>query len=191
MGHYSTLLISSDLDRTTGEMDENETYQEVKYSIPLFWLALFKVEDITTLQDQDGLSYYVFRATILKSSETFKSRLNLWSKLYNDEKAEILAKLFLQYLEHIPTFSIELNINDLLGMHLDINSIDAKNEMTDLINFIDNIQINPQNHSLSNDWITPLSLLSLEIPQDRKQLDGFGETLLPCPEVDEWLNQVH
>lgn len=36
MGHYSTLLISSDLDRTTGEMDENETYQEVKYSIPLF-----------------------------------------------------------------------------------------------------------------------------------------------------------
>ena len=77
MGHYSTLLISSDLDRTTGEMDENETYQAVKYSIPLFWLALFKVEDITTLQDQDGLSYYVFRTTILKSCETFKSRLNL------------------------------------------------------------------------------------------------------------------
>ena len=94
MGHYSAFLISSDLDRTTGEMDENETYQEVKYSIPLFWLALFKVEDITTLQDQDGLSYYVFRATILKSCETFKSRLNIWSALYNDEKAAILAQSF-------------------------------------------------------------------------------------------------
>lgn len=191
MGHYSNLRISSNLDQTEEKKSNDEIYMEVKYLIPLFWLALFKLEDISALKDQYNETYYVFRATILKSCGTFKSRLNLWSKLYNDEKAEILAKLFLQYLEHIPTFSIELNINDLLGMHLDINSIDAKNEMTDLINFIDNIQINPQNHSLSNDWITPLSLLSLEIPQDRKQLDGFGETLLPCPEVDEWLKQVH
>ena len=66
MGHYSTLLISSDLDRTIGQMDENETYQEVKYSIPLFWLALFKVEDITAIQDEDDLTYYVFRGNDLK-----------------------------------------------------------------------------------------------------------------------------
>ena len=51
MGHYSTLWISSDLNRMTVEMDENETYQEVKYSIPIFWLALFKAEDIQPLQD--------------------------------------------------------------------------------------------------------------------------------------------
>ncbi|WP_254629441.1 hypothetical protein [Acinetobacter bereziniae] len=100
----SSIILRGDYHRTTGEMDENETYQEVKYSIPLFWLALFKAEDIHPLQDEEGLTYYVFRATILKSCETFKSRLNIWSALYNDEKVEILAQAFLRYLQRTPTF---------------------------------------------------------------------------------------
>ncbi|WP_315079169.1 hypothetical protein [Acinetobacter guillouiae] len=187
MGHYSTLLISSDLDRTTGEMDENETYQAVKYSIPLFWLALFKVEDITTLQDQDGLSYYVFRATILKSSETFKSRLNIWSALYNDEKVAILAQSFLQYLQRTPTFSVELNITDIMAMMIDPFSLEANNEMADMIHFIEEKHRDPKSPSPSKYWL-PKSF-ELKTPQNRYlDIDGFGESLLPCFEVDRWLN---
>lgn len=188
MGHYSTLWISSDLDRTTGEMDENETYQEVKYSIPLFWLALFKAEDIQPLQDEEGLTYYVFRATILKSCETFKSRLNIWSALYNDEKVEILAQTFLRYLQRTPTFSVELNVTDIMGMMIDPFSIEAKNEMLDMINFIEEKHHDPTNPSPSKYWL-PKSF-ELKTPQHRySDIDGFGESLLPCVEVDIWLNR--
>ncbi|MFW2011903.1 hypothetical protein [Acinetobacter bereziniae] len=187
MGHYSTLWISSDLDRTTGEMDENETYQEVKYSIPLFWLALFKAEDIQPLQDEEGLTYYVFRATILKSCETFKSRLNIWSALYQDEKVEILAQSFLRYLQRTPTLSIELNMTDIMGMMIDPFSIEAKNEMLDMINFIEEKHRDPTSPSPSKYWL-PKSF-ELKTPQHRySDIDGFGESLLPCVEVDIWLN---
>jgi len=187
MGHYSTLWISSDLDRTTGEMDENETYQEVKYSIPLFWLALFKAEDIQPLQDEEGLTYYVFRATILKSCETFKSRLNIWSALYQDEKVEILAQSFLRYLQRTPTLSIELNMTDIMGMMIDPFSIEAKNEMLDMINFIEEKHHDPTSPSPSRYWL--LKSFELKTPQHRySDIDGFGESLLPCVEVDIWLN---
>lgn len=187
MGHYSTLWISSDLNRMTVEMDENETYQEVKYSIPIFWLALFKAEDIQPLQDEEGLTYYVFRATILKSCETFKSRLNIWSALYQDEKVEILAQSFLRYLQRTPTLSVELNMTDIMGMMIDPFSIEAKNEMLDMINFIEEKHRDPTSPSPSKYWL-PKSF-ELKTPQHRySDIDGFGESLLPCVEVDIWLN---
>ncbi|MET3765128.1 hypothetical protein ABIC56_002012 [Acinetobacter bereziniae] len=168
-------------------MDENETYQEVKYSIPLFWLALFKAEDIQPLQDEEGLTYYVFRATILKSCETFKSRLNIWSALYQDEKVEILAQSFLRYLQRTPTFSVELNMTDIMGMIIDPFSIEAKNEMLDMINFIEEKHRDPISPSPSKYWL-PKSF-ELKTPQHRySDIDGFGESLLPCVEVDIWLN---
>jgi hypothetical protein len=188
MGHYSTLWISSDLDRKTGKMDKNEISQEVKYAIPLFWLALFKTEDIHPLQDEEGLTYYVFRATILKSCETFKSRLNIWSVLYNDEKLEILAQAFLRYLQRTPTFSVELNVTDMMGMMIDPFSIEAKNEMLDMINFIEEKHHDPTSPSPSRYWL-PKSF-ELKTPQNRYlDIDGFGESLLPCVEVDAWLNR--
>lgn len=66
MGHYSNLRISSNLDQTEEKKSNDEIYIEVKYLIPLFWLALFKLEDISALKDQYNETYYVFRATILK-----------------------------------------------------------------------------------------------------------------------------
>lgn len=189
MGHYSTLRISSDLNRTDGEIAEHDICQEVKYAIPMFWLALFKTEDITSLLDEDGLTYYVFRSTIFKSCKTFKTRLNIWSLLYDDEKAEILAKWFLKYLENenIQTFSVELNVNDILGMAMDPTSEEAESTLVDMIHVIEQLHIDPKSNISFKAW---LSTFTLKTPQDRyTSLDGFGEELLPCPEVDEWLKK--
>ena len=189
MGNYSTLWISSNLDRTDGEIAEHDICQEVKYAIPMFWLALFKTEDITTLIDEDDLTYYVFRSTILKSCETFKTRLNIWSTLYDNEKAEILAKLFLKYLEdeNIQTFSVELNVNDIIGMAMDYTSKEAELTLVDMIHVIEQLHTDPKSNIPFKTW---LSNFTLKTPQDRyMSLDGFGEELLPCLEVDEWLKK--
>ena len=188
MGHYSNLRISLSFDKTEEKISKDEIYIEVKYAIPIFWLALFKTEDIHPLQDEEGLTYYVFRATILKSCETFKSRLNIWPALYNDEKVEILAQVFLRYLQRTPTFSVELNVTDIMGMMIDPFSIEAKNEMLDMINFIEEKHHDPTSPSLSRYWL-PKSF-ELKTPQHRYlDIDGFGESLLPCVEVDIWLNR--
>lgn len=187
MGHYSNLRISSNLDQTEEKKSNDEIYIEVKYLIPLFWLALFKLEDISALKDQYNETYYVFRATILKSCETFKSRLNIWSALYNDEKLAILAQSFLQYLQRTPTFSVELNITDIMAMMIDPFSIEANNEMVDMIHFIEEKHRDPKSPSPSKYWL-PKSF-ELKTPQNRYlDIDGFGESLLPCFEVDRWLN---
>ncbi|KAF1019476.1 MAG: hypothetical protein GAK29_03904 [Acinetobacter bereziniae] len=188
MGHYSNLRISLSLDKTEEKISKDEIYIEVKYSIPIFWLALFKTEDIHPLQDVEGLTYYVFRATILKSCETFKSRLNIWPALYNDEKVEILAQTFVRYLQRTPTFSVKLNVTDIMGMMIDPFSIEAKNEMLDMINFIEEKHHDPTSPSPSRYWL-PKSF-ELKTPQHRYlDIDGFGESLLPCVEVDIWLNR--
>ncbi len=185
MGHYSTLWIAKDKETYNEETDE---YLEVKYAIPLFWIALFTVEDITTLKDEDDSTYYTFSAPVLKACETFKSRLNIWSTLYNNDKAEVLAKLFLAYFERIPTFNIELNVTDIMGMSIDPFSEDAKECMIDMIHFIDEKQKNPNYISPSKMWLP--TNFKLEIPKDRYlDIDGFGEELLPYPELDELLNQ--
>ncbi|MBJ9952688.1 MULTISPECIES: hypothetical protein [unclassified Acinetobacter] len=188
MGHYSNLRISSNLDQTQESVSSDEIYIQVKYAIPIFWLVLFKAEDIHALQNEEGLSYYVFRATILKSCETFKSRLNIWSALYNDEKVEILAQSFLQYLQRTPTFSVELNMTDIMGMMIDPLSIEAKNEMLAMINFIEEKYRDPSCPSPSKYWL-PKSF-ELKTPQNRYlDIDGLGESLLPCTEVDAWLKR--
>lgn len=185
MGHYSTLWIAKDKETYNEETDE---YLEVKYAIPLFWIALFTVEDITTLKDEDDSTYYTFSAPVLKACETFKSRLNIWSTLYNNDKAEVLAKLFLAYFERIPTFNIELNVTDIMGMSIDPFSEDAKKCMIDMIHFIDEKQKNPNYISPSKMWLP--TNFKLEIPKDRYlDIDGFGEELLPYPELDQWLKQ--
>jgi len=43
MGNYSTLWIAKDKEKYSKETDE---YLEVKYAIPLFWIALFTQNDI-------------------------------------------------------------------------------------------------------------------------------------------------
>ncbi|RZG80455.1 hypothetical protein EXE10_14150 [Acinetobacter sp. WCHAc060033] len=185
MGHYSTLWIAKDKETYNEETDE---YLEVKYAIPLFWIALFTVEDITTLKDEDDSTYYTFSASVLKACDTFKSRLNIWSTLYNNDKAEVLAKLFLAYFERIPTFNVELNVTDIMGMSIDPFSEEAKECMIDMVHFIDEKQKNPNYISPSKMWLP--TNFKLEVPKDRYlDIDGFGEELLPYPELDQWLKQ--
>jgi hypothetical protein len=50
----------------------------------------------------------------------------MFGLLYHDEKAEILAKSFLQYLKKLSNGIVDLNINDILGMYIDYNTIEAK-----------------------------------------------------------------
>lgn len=185
MGHYSTLWIAKDKETYNEETDE---YLEVKYAIPLFWIALFTVEDITTLKDEDDSTYYTFSASVLKACDTFKSRLNIWSTLYNNDKAEVLAKLFLAYFERIPTFNVELNVTDIMGMSINPFSEEAKECMIDMVHFIDEKQKNPNYISPSKMWLP--TNFKLEVPKDRYlDIDGFGEELLPYPELDQWLKQ--
>ena len=185
MGNYSTLWVAKDKGIYNEETDE---YLEVKYAIPLFWIALFTVEDITTLKDEDDSTYYTFSAPVLKACETFKSRLNIWSTLYNNDKAEVLAKLFLAYFERIPTFNVELNVTDIMEMSIDPFSEEAKECMIDMVHFIDEKQKNPNYISPSKMWLP--TNFKLEVPKDRYlDIDGFGEELLPYPELDQWLKQ--
>mgnify|MGYP003608712684 FL=1 len=185
MGNYSILWIAKDKEKYNEDTDK---YLEVKYAIPLFWIALFTVEDITTLKDEDDSAYYTFSASVLKACETFKSRLNIWATLYNNDKAEVLAKLFLAYFERIPTFSVELNVTDVMGMSIDAFSEEAKEYMIDMVHFIDEKQKNPNYISSSKMWFP--ATFKLEVPKDRYlDIDGFGEELLPYPELDQWLKQ--
>ena len=185
MGNYSILWIAKDKEKYNEDTDK---YLEVKYAIPLFWIALFTVEDITTLKDEDDSAYYTFSASVLKACETFKSRLNIWATLYNNDKAEVLAKLFLAYFERIPTFSVELNVTDVMGMSIDAFSEEAKEYMIDMVHFIDEKQKNPNYISPSKMWFP--TTFKLEVPKVQYlDIDGFGEELLPYPELDQWLKQ--
>ena len=170
MGNYSILWIAKDKEKYNEDTDK---YLEVKYAIPLFWIALFTVEDITTLKDEDDSAYYTFSASVLKACETFKSRLNIWATLYNNDKAEVLAKLFLTYFERIPTFSVELNVTDVMGMSIDAFSEEAKEYMIDMVHFIDEKQKNPNYISSSKMWFP--ATFKLEVPKDRYlDIDGYG-----------------
>ena len=185
MGNYSILWIAKDKEKYNEDTDK---YLEVKYAIPLFWIALFTVEDITTFKDEDDSAYYTFSASVLKACETFKSRLNIWATLYNNDKAEVLAKLFLAYFERIPTFSVELNVTDVMGMSIDAFSEEAKEYMIDMVHFIDEKQKNPNYISPSKMWFP--TTFKLEVPKVQYlDIDGFGEELLPYPELDQWLKQ--
>ena len=95
MGNYSEIWIRS---HNKNEYFKDDIVQYVNYSIPLFWLALFKSDNIIELKEEaDNVSYYIFRGSLTECCQIFESRLNIWSTLYNDKKAEILAKSFLKY----------------------------------------------------------------------------------------------
>ena len=99
-----------------------------------------------------------------------------------------MAKLFLAYFERIPTFNVELNVTDIMGMSIDPFSEEAKECMIDMVHFIDEKQKNPNYISPSKMWLP--TNFKLEVPKDRYlDIDGFGEELLPYPELDQWLKQ--
>lgn len=89
MANCSVLWIKPDIH---SELDDNDIYQEARYGIPLFWLALFTQEDIQIIQDEaDGALYPVFRTTIKKSITTFQSKFDLWTSIFHDEQVNELA----------------------------------------------------------------------------------------------------
>lgn len=187
MGHYSTLWISSDLNRTDGEIAEHEIYQEVKYAIPLFWLALFRTEHIIKLRNDSDELYYRFEAPAHQCITIFKERLNIWTPLFNNNRAEILATTFLQFLRNYSQHIIVLDVYDILSMYIDYSSQEAELEMRTMINWLEEKHLNPssEHHNL-----LCLPVYELKTSQDRYLLiDGFGKELLPCPEVDEWLKK--
>ncbi|WP_336938481.1 hypothetical protein [Acinetobacter modestus] len=184
MGNYSEIWIRS---HKNNEYYEEDIVQHVNYNIPLFWLALFKPDDIIEVKEEDNnVNYYIFRASLIQCCQIFESRLNVWSTLYHDEKAEILAKSFLQYLKKLSNGIVDLNINDILGMYIDYNTIEAKNEMVKLIQIIEKFKYSSDNQDspyLPSQFI-------LESSKTRYlELDGFGKELIPCQEVDEYLEK--
>lgn len=73
-------------------------------------------------------------------------------------------------------------------MYLDYESEDAKNEMIDMIKTIDLLNSNPISNIPFKHWL-PSEFL-FKTPKDRYlNIDGLGKEILPCPEVDEWLEQ--
>lgn len=116
MGHYSTLWITPNID---SELNDNDIYQEARYAIPLFWLTLFNEEDIYICHDEDGEQYPIFRTSILKSIANFQSKFNLWTIIFHDENINELAQKFISFLEQYPTWTIELNINDITAMDIE------------------------------------------------------------------------
>lgn len=187
MGHYSTLWISSNLDRTDGEVAEHDICQEVKYAIPIFWLALFKTEHIIKLSNDSDELYYRFEAPAYQCITTFKERLSIWTPLFNNERVEILANTFLQFLQNYSQHIIVLDVYDILSMYIDYSSEEAELEMRTMINWLEEKHLNPssEHHNLAC-----LPTYEFKTSQDRYLLiDGFGKELLPCPEVDEWLEK--
>lgn len=184
MGNYSEIWIRS---HNKNEYFKDDIVQYVNYSIPLFWLALFKSDNIIELKEEDdNVSYYIFRGSLTECCQIFESRLNIWSTLYNDKKAEILAKSFLKYLKKNPTGMVDLNINEILSMYLDYTTIEAKNEMAKLIQIIENFKYKSDNHDspfLPSQFILESSKIRY------LELDGFGKELIPCQEVDEYLEK--
>ena len=59
MGNYSILWIAKDKEKYNEDTDK---YLEVKYAIPLFWIALFTVEDITTRLCCTNLAWKAYSA---------------------------------------------------------------------------------------------------------------------------------
>lgn len=75
-----------------------------------------------------------------------------------------------------------------MGMSIDAFSKEAKEHMIDMVHFIDMKQKNPNYISPSKMWLP--TTFKLEVPKDRYlDIDGFGEELLPYPELDQWLKQ--
>jgi hypothetical protein len=69
---------------------------------------------------------------------------------------------------------------------IDYTTIEAKNEMVNLIQIIENFQYSSEN----NNSIFLPSQFILESSETRYlELDGFGKELIPCQEVDEYLEK--
>ncbi len=185
MGNYSTLWIAKDKEKYNEDTDE---YLEVKYAIPLFWIALFTQDDIHKTHYENGDSYFFFETTIEKAKDNFQKRIHLWAKLYNNEKAEILANVFLSHLEQYPNHDIIFNVDDVLSMYLSFENGADKTEMIDMVQTIDQLNINPKSEIPFKHWL-PNSFNFSSMKTRYFELDGMGEELLPCHEVDEWLNQ--
>ena len=185
MGNYSTLWIAKDKEKYNEDADE---YLEVKYAIPLFWIALFTQNDIHKTHYDDGEPYFFFETTIQQAIVNLQKRINLWATLYNNEKAEILAEVFLKYLEQYPNHDVIFNVDDVLSMYLLFDNEADKAEMIDMVQTIDLLVANPKSEISHRGWL-PESFEFNSMKTRYFDLDGMGEELLPCPEVDEWLNQ--
>lgn len=182
MGNYSTLWILSNLDRTDGEIAEHDICQEVKYAIPMFWLALFKIEHIIKLSNDSDELYYRFEAPAHQCITTFKERLKeVWTPLFNNERVEILATTFLQFLQNYSQHIIVLDVYDILSMYIDYSSEEAELEMRRMISWLEEKHLNPssEHHNLACLPTYEFKNLSRSI---FTSIDGFGKELLPCPE---------
>ena len=185
MGNYSVLWIAKDKGNYSKETDE---YLEVKYAIPLFWIALFTQDDIHKTHYDDGEPYFFFETTIPQAIVNFQKRIHLWTTLYNNEKAGVLAEVFLKYLEQYPNHYVIFNVDDVLSMYLLFDNEADKAEMIDMVQTIDQLTANPKSEISHREWL-PESFEFSSMKTRYFDLDGMGEDLLPCPEVDEWLNQ--
>lgn len=185
MGNYSTLWIAKNKDQYN---ENTDIYQEVKYDIPLFWIALFEEKNVQEELNEYDERHYYFETTTKQAIEIFKYRIPMWSKLYRDEKLETLAKAFLKYLEQFSDHFIILDVSDILSMYLDYESEDAKNEMIDMIKTIELLNSDPKLNIPFKHWLP--SAFEFKTPKDRYlNIDGLGKEILPCPEVDDWLEQ--
>lgn len=190
MGNYSVLYLGQHSQLEEILNDEHSLDFYIKYSIPMFWLALFQAEDIQYYQDtqEDNYSYYYFIASKEKCIASFQARLTIWSILYH-ENVEILAQAFFEFLNHNQYCTIVLRIDDVIGMSFEPNSAQAQLEMQDMLKSFD--QFN-QNHNVDlfkhSLWLVHIHEWNLTV---RYYLDGLGHEQLPCPLVDNWLKQQH
>lgn len=174
MGNYSTLWIAKDKEKYN---EDTDIYQEIKYSIPLFWLALFVKEHIEKCLEEDSY-YYHFQAPIEQSITLFQQRINLWETLYQSEHAHQIAIAFLDFLQQFSGYTVTLEVHDIIGMYVDSNSNEAYEETADMIEFINLIQTNPECSLPFKHW------LSSPLQHDRFHTVGLGKEILPCSEAD-------
>ncbi len=185
MGNYATLWITKDKNQKN---IENDIFDEIKYSIPLFWITLFDVSDIKKIQDEYDETFYIFETYTEQACKIFNDRIKIWAALYDNEKVEILARAFIKYIEQFPNHFIILDVSDILSMYMDYQSEDAKYEMEDMVNTFNMLNIDPHMQIPFKHWIP--SKFELSSTQTRYlELDGFGEDILSCPEIDDLLHE--
>lgn len=188
MGDYSFLYIHP--------LQENQTETKLsldiqtKYTIPLFWIALFKTEDLQQYEeyeDEETCFYYQFEACVEDCISNFQQRLAVWPILIQSDYILPLADKFLIFLRQFQGQKVILNLNDIIDMYSSAYNQEALAELTDISSFLDHYLQHPQQPIPFKHWLS--HPISLENPKDRYEIDGLGCELLPYPALDAYLEQ--
>ena len=134
MGNFSELVLSHSHESFCNTTSIEKYFLSPKYTIPVFWFALFETKDILSKCDDGYITYY-YEVSKNRGLINFQKRIGIFLSWYGHEY-EQLAIVFLKYLETFNYSYFILDIHDVLGMCIeDVGSLEVLQKMKSYVKF--------------------------------------------------------